>query len=87
MATPAFIPLFLSSLGSEPRGPGVIFRKDGHNGSNPACTYWEGQGLCPSRNRGTQGLTGGHTVFFHSARSLAARCRSAASSTSSSWQS
>ena len=49
------------------------------NGPNSACTCWEGYGLCPSHNRGTQGATGGHTGLSCSSRSFVIRWCSASS--------
>ena len=56
-ATPAFILLFFLSSEKRPEDENPPLRSLGNSGPDPACTCWEGQGLCPSRNRGTQGLT------------------------------
>src|SRR5699024_5676597 len=50
-------------------------------------TRREGQGLCPSRNRGTQWPTGGHVGLSRARRSFATRWRSVANSNSASWRS
>ena len=39
------------------KGLRVIFHKGANSAPNPARTSRQGQGLCPSRNRGTQRLT------------------------------
>ena len=49
-----------------------------NSGPNPAPIRREGQGLCPSRDRGTQRPTGGHAGLSHSRRSFATRWRSVA---------
>ena len=63
----------------------VLSPKRGNSGPNPVSIRWEGQGLCPSRDRGTQRLTGGHAGLSRSRRSFATRWRSVASSNSANW--
>ena len=59
----SLIPLLLLSPANplrwaSPGTPVVVLRSGANSGPNPARICWEGQGLCPSRHRGTQRPTG-----------------------------
>ena len=71
----------------EPRMGKALSPKRGNSAPNPATIRREGQGLCPSRDRGTQRPTGGHAGLSCPRRRFATRWRSAVNSNSSSWRS
>ena len=77
----------ISSSAKSPGWGEPSLQRGGDSGPNPVPIRWEGQGPCPSRDRATQRLTGGHAGLSCPRRRFATRCRSVVNSNSSSCRS
>ena len=86
-ATPVFILLFFSSSAKSPGWGKPSLQKGGAAAQIRPLSAGRGPGLCPSRNRATQRLTGGHAGLYCFRKRFATRWRSVANSNSSSWRS